>query len=96
MASHNAEATPCIALRFEEEINLPDDLGTRVLDKKSVANFFQRELNIKVTDFMLPSIQMSTVIGLADLTEDEIVTAPIPMNVDLETSRLILLRIDHR
>lgn len=54
------------------------------MDKKSVANFFERNLNVKLTDFKLPSIQMSTVIGLADLAEDEIITPPIAMNVDLE------------
>lgn len=64
-------------------MNLPDDLTT-IVDKKSVANFFERNLNVKLTDFKLPSIQMSTVIGLADLAEDEIITPPIAMNVDLE------------
>ena len=87
VAPHNAEARPCIAIRFEEELNLPEDL-TSVVDKKSVANFFQRQLNVKVTDFKLPSIQMSTVIGLADLAEDEIITPPIPMNVDLENVKI--------
>jgi hypothetical protein len=74
-------------LRFEEELTLPEDLTT-IVDKKSVANFFQRNLNVKVTDFKLPSIQMSTVIGLADLAEDEIITPPIPMNVDLENIKI--------
>jgi hypothetical protein len=83
VAPHSAETTPCIAIRFEEELNLPEDLST-IVDKKSVANFFDRQLNVKVTDFKLPSIQMSTVIGLADLAEDEIIAPPIPMNVDLE------------
>lgn len=87
MAPHNSEATPCIAIRFEEELNLPDDL-TGVVDKTSVANFFERKLNIKVTDFKLPSIQMSTVIGLADLAEDEVIAPPIPMSVELENIKI--------
>lgn len=51
-------------------------------------SFQQKFLDIKVTDFKLQSIQMSTVIGLADLTEDELVTPPIPMNVELENIRV--------
>lgn len=90
MAPYNIEATPCIAIRFEEELNLPDDL-TNIEDKKSVANFFKRELNVKVTDFKLPSIQMSTVIGLADLAEDEVITPPIPMNVELENIQINII-----
>lgn len=90
VAPYNAEATPCIALRFEEELNLPEDL-TSFADKKSVASFFTRNLNIKVTDFKLPSILMSTVIGLSDLAEDEIITPPIPMNVDLENIKIHII-----
>lgn len=87
MASYNPEATPCIAIRFEEDLTLPSDLNI-LLDKKTVASFFDRNLNIKVTDLKLPSIQMSTVIGLADLAEDEIIAPPIPMNVDLENVKI--------
>lgn len=68
-------------------MNFPDDLPS-VVDKKSVATFFDRKLNIRVTDFKLPSIQMSTVIGLTDLAEDEIITPPIPMSVDLENIKI--------
>ena len=89
MAPYNSEATPCIAIRFEEELNLPEDL--MVIDKKDVATFFERNLNIKVTDFKLPSVQMSTLIGLADLAEDEIITPPIPMNVDLENIKINII-----
>lgn len=90
IAPYNAEATPCIAIRFEEELNLPEDLTT-IVDKKDVVNFFQRNLNVKVTDFKLPSIQMSTVIGLGDFAEDELITPPIPMNIDLENIRINII-----
>lgn len=69
---------------------MPDDLTT-IVDKKCVANFFDRRLNVKVTDFKLPSIQMSTVIGLADLAEDEVITPPFPMNVDLENIKINII-----
>lgn len=90
MAPYNSDATPCIAIRFEEELTLPSDLTT-IVDKKSVVNFFERSLNVKVSDFKLPSIQMSTVIGLADFAEDEIITPPIPMNVDLENIKINII-----
>lgn len=90
MAPYNAESKPCIAIRFEEELTLPEDL-TAIVDTKSVQSFFERQLNIKVTDFKLPSIQMSTVIGLADLAEDELITPPIPMNVDLENIKINII-----
>lgn len=64
---------------------------TSIDDKKAVASFFDRNLDVKVTDFKLPSIQMSTVIGLGDLTEDEIITPPIPMNVDLENIKINII-----
>ncbi|KAL7045426.1 hypothetical protein ACKWTF_002228 [Chironomus riparius] len=90
MASYNSEASPCLALRFEENLNLPDDLGSTV-DKKLIPTFFQRQVNLKVTDFKLPSIQMSTIIGLADLTEDEIITPPFPVNIELENVRINII-----
>lgn len=62
-----------------------------VVDKKAVASLFERSLNIKVTEFKLPSVQMSTLIGLADLAEDEIITPPIPMNVDLENIKINII-----
>lgn len=90
MVPHDSETTACVAIRFEEELNLPEDLTT-IVDKKSVANFFDRQLNVKVKDFRLPSIQMSTVIGLADLAEDEVITPPFPMNVELENIKINII-----
>lgn len=90
MAPYNPEALPCIAIRFEEDLNLPNELSGTI-DKNMLASFFSRNLNIKVNDLKLSSILMSTLIGLADLTEDEIVTPPIPMNVDLENVKINIL-----
>lgn len=38
MAPYNSEATPCIAIRFEEEMTLPDNLGP-ILDRKEILKF---------------------------------------------------------
>lgn len=35
MAPYNSEATPCIAIRFEEEMTLPDNLGP-ILDRNEI------------------------------------------------------------
>lgn len=87
MAMASTESSPCIAIRFEEDLNLPKDLDS-IIDKREIANFYQRCLNIKVTDFKLNSIQMSTVIGLSDLFEEEILTPPVPMYLDLENVKI--------
>lgn len=87
MAVASNETTPCIAIRFEEDLNLPNDLDS-IIDKREIANFYERSLNVKVTDFKLNSIQMSTVIGLSDLFEEEVLTPPIPMFVELENVKI--------
>ena len=87
MALTNTEKNPCIGIRFEEELNLPVDLDS-IVDKKEILNFYQRCLNIKVTNFQLNAIQMSSVIGLTDLFEDEILTPQIPMHLDLENVKI--------
>jgi hypothetical protein len=85
----SVETTPCIAIRFEEQLNIPEDL-TAITDKSCVTSFMDRNLNVRVTDFKLPSVHMSTLIGLVDLAEDEIVTEPLPMTVELKNINLTI------
>jgi hypothetical protein len=87
MALPSTEESPCIAIRFEEDLNLPADLDS-IIDKREIAAFYDRSLNVKVTDFKLNSIQMSTVIGLSDLFEEEVIMPPIPMYIDLENVKI--------
>lgn len=54
-------------------------------------NLFQRNLNVRVNNFKLPSIQMSTVLGLSDLFEEEIIAIPIPINIDLENVKINII-----
>lgn len=81
---------PCIALRFEEELNLPSDLNIPV-EKSAIAGLQTRFLKVKVNDLKLPSIHMSSIIGLTDLIEDEIITPPIPMDVDLTNVKVNII-----
>ena len=54
-------------------------------------SLFQRNLNVRVNNFKLPSIQMSTVLGLSDLFEEEIIAVPIPINIDLENVKINII-----
>lgn len=90
MAMASNDTTPCVAIRFEEDLNLPNDLDS-IIDKREIANFYERNLKIKVSDFKLNSIQMSTVIGLADLFEEEVLMPPIPMFVELENVKINII-----
>lgn len=90
IAPHNSEAPPTIALRYEEELNLPDDM-TSTLEKSAVGSLQTRFLTVRVNDLKLPSLHMSSIIGLTDLIEDELITAPVPMDVDLENLKIHII-----
>lgn len=49
-------------------------------DRENLAKIFKDMLTIEVRDLAL-NLNMSTVIGLADLAEDEIIPIPLPMRV---------------
>lgn len=54
-------------------------------DKDRLKKLFKDILNLQVTDLKL-ELTMSTVIGLADLAEDEIIAPAIPMEVKIKIS----------
>lgn len=53
-------------------------------------SWFAHKVDIKVSDVSL-SLTMSTVIGLGDLTEDEIIPRPLPVEILLRNVRLNLV-----
>lgn len=63
--------------------------GINVHDKESVMNLFEDKLEMKVANVGM-SLSMSSVTGLADLAEDEIIPKPIPMQIYLENISLRL------
>ena len=63
--------------RFAEESNI---FGINVHDKEEVMALFKDNVEIKVANVPL-TLSMSSVTGLADLVEDEIIPKPIPMDV---------------
>ncbi|XP_055541328.1 bridge-like lipid transfer protein family member 3A isoform X2 [Wyeomyia smithii] len=89
IAPHNPEAPPCIAVRLEEELTLPAD-SLNITDKKSIQSWFQRKLNVEVKNINL-QLSMSTVVGLGDLAEDEVIPTPIPMEVVLQNVKINLI-----
>ncbi|XP_076181630.1 bridge-like lipid transfer protein family member 3B isoform X2 [Ptiloglossa arizonensis] len=60
-----------------------------VHNKQSVLDLFEDKLDIKVTDITM-ALSMSSITGLTDLIEDEIIPKPIPMQIYLESISLRL------
>ncbi|XP_052893682.1 bridge-like lipid transfer protein family member 3B [Anopheles moucheti] len=89
IAPHNPEAPPCVAIRLEEELTLPAD-SCKITDKKTILSWFKRKLNVEVKDIDL-QLSMSTVVGLGDLAEDEMIPTPIPMEVMVENVKVNLI-----
>lgn len=58
-------------------------------DRDNLKKLFRDLLTVKVTDLYL-DLNMSTVTGLADLAEDEIIPVPIPMHISLDNVQLHL------
>lgn len=60
--------------------------------RENLAKLYKDMLVIDVRDLSL-ILNMSTVIGLADLAEDEIIPIPLPMKVGLFRILLIMLEV---
>ncbi|EFN85936.1 UHRF1-binding protein 1-like isoform X2 [Harpegnathos saltator] len=77
----------------QDRTRLPEqDTCTSVInvhDKESVMNLFEDKLEMKVANVAM-TLSMSSVTGLADLAEDEIIPKPIPMQICLENISLRL------
>ncbi|XP_014482359.1 PREDICTED: UHRF1-binding protein 1 isoform X2 [Dinoponera quadriceps] len=77
----------------QDRARLPEqDTCTSVInvhDKESVMNLFEDKLEMKVGNVAM-ALSMSSVTGLADLVEDEIIPKPIPMQIYLENISLRL------
>ncbi|XP_011862998.1 PREDICTED: UHRF1-binding protein 1 isoform X1 [Vollenhovia emeryi] len=63
--------------------------GINVHDKEGVMSLFEDKLEMRVANVGM-SLSMSSVTGLADLAEDEIIPKPIPMQIYLENISLRL------
>lgn len=71
----------------QDRVKLPEQdtsrtSGIDVHDKESIMNLFEDKLDMKVANIVM-ALSMSSVTGLADLAEDEIIPKPIPMQVDI-------------
>ena len=61
----------------EDEIDVS---SVDVHNRQSVLDLFEDKLEVKVTNISM-SLSMSSISGLTDLTEDEIIPRPIPLQV---------------
>ncbi|XP_055375780.1 bridge-like lipid transfer protein family member 3A isoform X3 [Condylostylus longicornis] len=89
LAPYNPEAPPVIQLRMEEVLEPPENI-TEIKDKKVIQRWFTSHADIKVKDLTM-DLSMSTVTGLGDLVEDEVITPPLTLNINLENVRLNLI-----
>lgn len=64
----------------EQDTSRTSDIN--VHDKESVMNLFEDKLEMRVANVGM-ALSMSSVTGLADLAEDEIIPKPIPMQVGI-------------
>nr|XP_012229083.1 PREDICTED: LOW QUALITY PROTEIN: UHRF1-binding protein 1-like [Linepithema humile] len=71
------------------EQDAPRTSVINVHDKENVMNLFEDKLEIKVANIAM-TLSMSSVTGLADLAEDEIIPKPIPIQIHLENISLRL------
>lgn len=86
--SDSSKLAPQDHARLSEQ-NTSHTSGINVHDKENVMNLFEDKLEMKVANVGM-SLSMSSVTGLADLAEDEIIPKPIPMQIYLENISLRL------
>ncbi|XP_037024390.1 UHRF1-binding protein 1-like isoform X3 [Bradysia coprophila] len=89
LAPYNPEKPPCVQLRLDELLTPPDNLG-KITDKKSVLRWFSHNVEVRVKDLTL-DLSMSTVVGIGDLAEDEIISKPLPLEILLENLKIHLM-----
>ncbi|XP_054742052.1 bridge-like lipid transfer protein family member 3B isoform X1 [Anastrepha obliqua] len=89
LAPYNPELPPCIRLRLEETMNPPQG-NVSINDKKSIQSWITHNAEVRVKDVNL-DLSMSTVIGLGDLAEDEIITNSLPVTVHVENVKINLI-----
>ncbi|XP_057672288.1 bridge-like lipid transfer protein family member 3B [Diorhabda carinulata] len=84
-------STPKIKLRFDHDLVVikSDMLGMDLTNRDTFAKLFTDLITINVTDLIL-NLNMSTVTGLADLIEDEIIPIPFPIEITLDNVKIHL------
>ncbi|XP_018565221.1 UHRF1-binding protein 1-like [Anoplophora glabripennis] len=89
--THTA-ASSKVKLRLDHTLMLPSSKSMLELDftnRENLMRLFRDMLIVEVRDLAL-TMNMSTVTGLADLIEDEIIPVPIPMQVSIENVQIRL------
>ncbi|XP_031339303.1 UHRF1-binding protein 1-like isoform X3 [Photinus pyralis] len=91
--SSSDNPTAKVKLRLDHSPKFPSSKSLLEIDlsnSENLRNVFVDFLNIFVTDLNL-DLSMSTLTGLADLIEDEIIPIPIPMEISVENLALHLI-----
>ncbi|XP_049825652.1 UHRF1-binding protein 1-like isoform X2 [Aethina tumida] len=88
----NASASAKVKLRMDHNLSLPSSKSMMQLDftdRNNIKNLFRDLITVEVNDIAL-DLNMSTVTGLADLVEDEIIPIPIPMQITVDNVKIHL------
>lgn len=82
----DSSSTPKVRLRLDHSLASTGDssslLQLYLNDKDSMKKAFKDYLVVDVKDLML-NLNMSTVVGLTDFIEDEIIPVPLPLTVSI-------------
>ncbi|CAH0560093.1 unnamed protein product [Brassicogethes aeneus] len=88
----NAAASSKVKLRLDHTLSLPSSKSMMQMDftdRYNMKHIFKDLVTIEISDISL-DLNMSTVTGLADLAEDEVIPIPIPVQISVENLRVHL------
>lgn len=85
----DATGHPRARIRLNHTVN-----PGKIVDRSSFKEWCEDHMEIKVNDLRL-DLNMSTVTGLADLVEDEVIPQPFPMQVSCQCTTMSLILIFH-
>lgn len=85
----DATGHPRARIRLNHTVN-PGE----IVDRSSFKEWCKDHIEIKVNDLSL-DLNMSTVTGLADLVEDEVIPQPLPMQVSCQCTTMSVILTFH-
>lgn len=88
----STSTTSRIRMRMDHELSIPTSALAQydLHDRAAVRALFRDEIQARARDLAL-ELTMSSVTGLADLIEDEIFPEMIPLRLDIDNIRLLLI-----
>lgn len=91
--SANTTTNSKVKLRMDHDVKLPSSKSINEMDfteKDALNKLFKDFIDVQVQDLNM-DLAMSTITGLADLIEDEIIPIPIPLQITLNNVQLHMI-----